>query len=120
MTFTSRPCNLMRVYCALFEIHPVVYACCGTPAPPLCNLRVLGFLNLLNLCFILSLVSFFFIDSDLLSYLLLSELLWIVLYCICVFSGLSIDSFYLLGISIAILVFSGLEFSVGLLIYFFF
>lgn len=85
-----------------------------------CNLQVLSFFNLLNLCFILSLVSFFFIDSDLLSYLLLSELMWITLYCICVFSGLNVDSFYLLGVSVAVLVFSGMEFSIGLLIYFFF
>lgn len=38
----------------------------------------------------------------------------------CVFSGLNVDSFYLLGVSVAVLVFSGMEFSIGLLIYFFF
>jgi len=63
---------------------------------------------------------FFCVEPDFLSFLLLSELVWVVVYCICVFVGLSFDSFYLLGLSAAVLVFAGLEFSIGLLIYFFF
>jgi hypothetical protein len=62
----------------------------------------------------------FFINyAQFVSYLLIAEFIWLVLYTFCFVGAVVFDLTVLLNFNLFILIFSGLEFAVGLLIYYF-
>ena len=77
-------------------------------------------INLINYLILITILIFIFIKSDLLTYLILSEFIWIFVYCSTLVLGIPYDVIYLLALNILILILSGLEFALGLLIYYLF
>lgn len=60
------------------------------------------------------------IRHSLVGYLLLTEFTWVFIYILFLIIGVYFDIAILLSISILVLVLAGLEFSIGLLLYYFF
>ena len=77
---------------------------------------VFGDLNVLMIFFFLLLSSLLINISTSLHLLLTAELLWITLYTIVLFVGLVSDNLNLLSLTFFFLIFSAVEFSVGLII----
>ena len=84
------------------------------------NFSVLAFLCLLNTLLLVLVLFFFLLDSDFFVYLILAELVWVLCFCVSAVCGLYVDSFYLLATTMIILVLAGAEFSLGLLIFYFY
>jgi len=81
---------------------------------------VLEFFNLINFLIILTLFLFIFIKNDLFSYLIITEFVWLLLYMLLILLGVPYDSIYLLTLAPLVLVLAGLEFSIGLFIFYVF
>lgn len=81
---------------------------------------MLEIFNLLNLITLLTLILFIVIKHDLLTYLLLTEFIWVLFYVISVVIGIQFDIMYLVSLSLLLLILAGLEFSLGLLFFYFF
>ena len=81
---------------------------------------MLEFFNLINFLIIITLFLLIFIKNDLFSYLIIIEFIWLLLYTLLVVLGLSYDSIYLLSLNPLILILAGLEFSIGLFIFYIF
>ena len=76
----------------------------------------LGDLNVLFLFFFLLFASLLINVTTSLHLLLTAELLWITLYVITLFMGLVYDNLNLLSLTFFFLIFSAVEFSVGLIV----
>jgi len=81
---------------------------------------VLEFFNLINFLIIIGLLLLIFIKNDLFSYLIIIEFVWLLLYTLLITIGLSYDSVYLICLNPLVLILAGLEFSIGLFIYYVF
>jgi len=81
---------------------------------------VLEFFNLINFLIILTLFLFISIKNDLFSYLIITEFIWLLLYVLSIVLGVPYDSVHLLGLAPLILILAGLEFSIGLFIFYVF
>jgi NADH:ubiquinone oxidoreductase subunit K len=76
----------------------------------------LGDLNTLFILFYILLGTLVLHTNTSLHFLLTAELLWVTLYAIVTFIGLSYDNTNLLSLSFFFLIFSAVEFGVGLLV----
>lgn len=76
----------------------------------------LGDLNTLFILFYILLGTLVLHTNTSLHFLLTAELLWVTLYAITIFVGLSYDNTNILSLSFFFLIFSAVEFGVGLLV----
>lgn len=76
--------------------------------------------NIINFLILFIFILFFFIKNNLITYLILGEFIWILLYSNLLNFGLFYDILFLLNLNIFILILAGLDFSLGLLIYYFY
>lgn len=77
---------------------------------------IMGDLNILFLFFFLLIFSIIINTNTSLHLLLTAELLWITLYAIVLFIGLAFDNLNLLSLTFFFLVFSAIEFGIGLIL----
>ena len=75
-----------------------------------------GDINLFFLLFFLLFFTLFFNNNTALHFLLTAELLWITLYLLVGFVGIIYDNINILSLTFFFLVFSAIEFSVGLIL----
>jgi hypothetical protein len=77
---------------------------------------IIGDLNILFCFFFLLIFSIIINTNTSLHLLLTAELLWITLYCIVLFIGLIFDNLNILSLTFFFLVFSAIEFGIGLIL----
>lgn len=77
---------------------------------------ILGDFNLYVILFLIMLVGLTVSTNSTLHLLLTAELLWITLYILALFLGLSYDSLNLLSLTFYFLILSAVEFAVGLVL----
>lgn len=80
---------------------------------------LIGDLNLFFILIIIFALSFIFNNTSSLSLLLTAELIWIFLYSIALIVGFYVDNINILSLTFFFLIFSAVEFSLGLIILFF-
>lgn len=80
------------------------------------KIKMLAWLDFLNLFFFFLLISFIVISTNFLVLLLFSELFWIFLYCFVVILGSINDDLNLISLSFYFLGLAGVEFSFGFLL----
>lgn len=79
---------------------------------------MIDFICMLNIVLFVCLFSFLLVPANTLNFMLLIELVWILIYTFCCIVGAFTDSTILLAIPLFCLVFSALEFSIGLILFF--
>jgi NADH:ubiquinone oxidoreductase subunit K len=77
---------------------------------------MLTWLSFINLFFWLTLLSFILINPNLYNLILLSEIIWIILYLISAIVGSIVDEISCFGLTFLLLGLASIELSIGLLI----
>jgi hypothetical protein len=79
---------------------------------------MIDFICMLNALLLTYLLFFSLMPANVLNFMLVIELVWILVYTFCCVLGFFTDSTILLAIPLFCLVFSALEFSIGLILFF--
>jgi hypothetical protein len=79
---------------------------------------MIDFICMLNIILFSFLLFFLLVPTNTLNFMLIIELVWILIYTFCCILGFFTDSTLLLAIPLFCLVFSALEFSIGLILFF--
>lgn len=81
---------------------------------------MLEIFNILNIFLFLAFLLFILNKPNLVTYLILSEFVWIVIYLINTILAVQYDVVYLMFTAFLVLILSGLEFGLGMLLFYFF